>query len=317
MRSVVIGFGGALPKKCVRNDELPASLNTSDEWISQRTGIRERYIIGSGESTSGLATKAAQEALDFAKVSSNEVDLILVGTTTGDYTFPATACLVQKNLGITNESPAFDVSAACSGFIYALDIADLYIRSGKSKYALVIGADCFSKILDWSDRSSCVLFGDGAGAVLLKAEENTDKGVQYCKIHSDGNFSNYLMTTGGISTSQNAGFVTMSGKEVFKFAIEKFQESFKALLEENNLTVEDIDLIVPHQANIRIINKFIEISKVNADKVVITIDRHSNTSAGTIPLALNEVKDIIFEKKNVVLLSMGAGFTWGAALIRF
>lgn len=316
MRSVVVGFGGALPQKCIKNDELPASLNTSDEWISQRTGIKQRYVIGEGESTSTLATKAAKDALDFAKISPNDVDLIVVGTTTGDYTFPATACVVQRNLNITNGCPAFDVSAACSGFIYALDIADSFIRTKRAKNALVIGADSFSKILDWSDRSSCVLFGDGAGAVVLKAKENTDKGIQYCKIYADGSYTDCLVTSGGVATTQGAGVVTMKGRETFKFAVEKFCDSFRELLKDNNLTIDDIDLVVPHQANVRIINKLIDVLKIDSKKVVVTIDKHSNTSAATIPLALNEIKDTISTNKNIVLLSMGAGFTWGAALIK-
>jgi len=316
MKSVIVGFGGALPRRCIKNDELPASLNTSDEWISKRTGIKQRYVLGEKERTSTLAIKAAKEALNYAGVSPNDIDLIVVGTTTGDYTFPATACIVQKGLGIANGCPAFDVSAACSGFIYSLDVADSLIRTGKSKCALVIGADSFSKILDWNDRSSCVLFGDGAGAVVLKAEENTDRGIQYCKIYADGNYANYLVTSGGVSTTQNAGVVTMKGREVFKFAVEKFKESFQELLKKNNLKIEDIDLIVPHQANIRIINKLIDVLKIDAKKVVVTIDKHSNTSAATIPLALNEIKNELGSGKNVVLLSMGAGFTWGAALVR-
>ncbi len=316
MRSVVVGFGGALPQKCIKNDELPESLNTSDEWISQRTGIKQRYVISEGESTSTLATEAAKDALRFARISPNDVDLIVVGTTTGDYTFPATACLVQKNLDITNGCPAFDVSAACSGFIYALDVADSFIRMGKAKQALVIGADSFSKILDWNDRSSCVLFGDGAGAVVLKAEENTDKGIQYCKIYADGSYSDFLTTTGGVATTQHAGVVTMRGREVFKFAVEKFCSSFQELLESNDLTIDDVDLIVPHQANVRILNKFVDVLKIDPKKIVVTIDAHSNTSAATIPLALNKIKDSIGTNKNVVLLSMGAGFTWGATLVR-
>lgn len=316
MKSVIVGFGGALPQRCVKNDELPSSLNTSDEWISQRTGIKQRYVIGEGESTATLATEAAKESLDHAKVSPSDIDLIVVGTTTGDYTFPATACIVQKNLGIANSCPAFDVSAACSGFIYSLDIADSFIRTGKSKCALVIGADSFSKILDWNDRSSCVLFGDGAGAVVLKAEENTDRGIQYCKIYADGSYAKYLVTSGGVSTTQNAGVVTMKGRDVFKFAVEKFRESFQELLKKNALNIEDIDLVVPHQANVRIINKLIDLLKIDPKKVVVTIDKHSNTSAATIPLALNEIKNELGSGKNVVLLSMGAGFTWGAALVR-
>lgn len=317
MKSVIVGFGGALPTKCIKNDDLPETLDTSDEWISRRTGIKQRFVISDGENTSTLATKAAQDALDFAKVSADEIDLVIVGTTTGDYAFPATACVVQKNLGIKNCCPAFDVSAACSGFIYALNIADSFIQSKKAKCALVIGADCFSRILDWNDRSTCVLFGDGAGAVVVKAEENTDKGVQYCKIHADGTYSDVLRTQGGVSAINPSGCVLSQGREVFKFAVEKFQESFDTLLKENNLIADDIDLIIPHQANLRILNKFAEIANIDSSKIVITIDKHSNTSAATIPLALNEVKNQLPNEGNVVLLSMGAGFTWGAMLIRF
>ena len=317
MKSVIVGFGGALPTKCIKNDDLPATLDTSDEWISRRTGIKQRFVISDGENTSTLATKAAQDALGFAKVSADEIDLVIVGTTTGDYAFPATACVVQKNLGIKNCCPAFDVSAACSGFIYALNIADSFIQSKKAKCALVIGADCFSRILDWNDRSTCVLFGDGAGAVVVKAEENTDKGVQYCKIHADGTYSDVLRTQDGVSATNPSGCVLSQGREVFKFAVEKFQESFDTLLKENNLIADDIDLIIPHQANLRILNKFAEIANIDPSKIVITIDKHSNTSAATIPLALNEVKNQLPNKGNVVLLSMGAGFTWGAMLIKF
>ena len=316
MKSVVVGFGGAFPKKCVTNEELSERLDTSDEWISSRTGIKQRYVIQNEESTSTLAAKAAFDALEFAGMSPSDIDLIVLGTTTGDYTFPATACLVQKALGIENECAAFDVSAACSGFLYALDIADSAIKSGKAKNALVIGADCFSKILNWEDRASCVLFGDGAGAVVLKGEQNSDKGVQYCKIHANGKFSDMLITTGGVSTTQQAGFVSMQGRDVFKFAVEKFRESFERLLADNNLTIDDIDLVVPHQANIRIIMMLAEVMKLPKEKVLVTIDKHSNTSAATIPLALNEVKDSLIGKGYVVLLSMGAGFTWGAALIK-
>lgn len=316
MKSVIVGFGGALPKRCVSNFDLPADLDTSDEWIFQRTGIKQRYLISEDESTGTLAASAARDALSFANIAASDVDLIVVGTTTGDYTFPATACLVQKELGIVENCAAFDVSAACSGFIYALDVADSFIRSGKSCCALVIGADCFSKILDWKDRSSCVLFGDGAGAVVLQAQD-TDKGVEYCKICSDGTYSDYLVTTGGVSTTGSAGVVKMQGRDVFKFAVEKFKESLLTLLKENNLTLDDIDLIVPHQANIRIIQSLINSLHIDDSKVLVTIDKHSNTSAATIPLALNEVKNEIFNKKNVVLLSMGAGFTWGSALIKF
>ncbi len=313
MNSVIAGIGASLPKKCVTNFELPAELDTSDEWISTRTGIKQRYIA-EDETTASMATEAATRALEQAKISADQVDLIIVGTVTGDYTFPSTATLVQKNLG--TKGVAFDVSAACSGFVYALSIADSFIKTGKSKCALVIGAEVFSKIVDWKDRSSCVLFGDGAGAIVLRAEENTDCGVKYCKISSDGAYADYLITSGGVATTQTSGFVTMQGREVFKFAVEKFYESVNELLRENNMTLDDVDLIVPHQANSRIIRKLTEMLGIDESKVLVTIDKHANTCAASIPLALNEVRDTIFKKKNIVLISMGAGFTWGSALIK-
>ena len=313
MNSVLVGIGAALPKKCVTNFDLPADLDTSDEWISTRTGIKQRYIAEE-ETTASLATEAAHQALEQAKILPEEVDLIIVGTVTGDYTFPSTATIVQKNLRA--KGVAFDVSAACSGFVYALSIADSFIKTGKAKCALIIGAETFSRIVDWKDRSSCVLFGDGAGAAVLRAEENTDCGVKYCKISSDGAYADHLITSGGVSTTQTAGFVTMQGREVFKFAVEKFYESVNELLRENNMTIDDVDLIVPHQANFRIIKKLAEMLQIDESKVLVTIDKHANTSAASIPLALSEVKDTIFKKKNIVLISMGAGFTWGSALIK-
>jgi len=311
MNSVLIGFGSALPKKCIKNSELPAELNTSDEWISQRTGIGQRYVITT-ETTASLSTEAAQKAMDYAGVSSEDIDLIVVGTISGDYTFPSTATIVQKNLGISRGA-AFDVSAACSGFIYALDVADSQLKLGKAKCALVIGADSFSKIVDWTDRSSCVLFGDGAGAVVLQAQDGGDLGVKSCKIYSDGTYADCLITTGGVCTTQNAGVVKMSGREVFKFAVEKFCQSLEELLQLNSLTIDKVDMIIPHQANARIIRKLIENFDVKEEKVLINIDKYANTSAASIPIALDEVKGA---HGNIVLLSMGAGFTWGSALIR-
>ncbi|MDR1561105.1 MAG: ketoacyl-ACP synthase III [Holosporaceae bacterium] len=315
MNAVIKGIGAALPKKCIKNSDLPESLDTSDEWITTRTGIKQRYIVES-ETTASLATEASKNALDHAGILANEIDLIIVGTVTGDYTFPSVATFVQKNLGIKSAT-AFDVNAACCGFLYALDIANSFIKSGKSKCAIVIGSDTFSKILDWRDRSSCVLFGDGAGAVVLQARDVSNKGIVYCQTYADGAFTDYLMTTGGISTTQNAGFVKMLGREVFKFSVEKFYESLMKLLEDNGMSLANVDLLVPHQANCRIIKALIEKSGIDENKVLLTIDKHSNTSAGTIPLALNEVKNKIFSMENVVLLSMGAGFTWGSALIKF
>ncbi|MDR1375235.1 MAG: ketoacyl-ACP synthase III [Holosporaceae bacterium] len=314
--AIIVGIGAALPSKCVKNSELPRELNTSDEWIFQRTGIKQRYLATEMETTASLATEAAKNALLHAQISAQEVDLIIVATATGDYIFPATATLVQRDLKIT-QGAAFDVGAVCSGFIFALDVADSFIKSGKSQCALVIGAETFSRILDWSDRSTCVLFGDGAGAVVLKSWADQNYGIRSCKIYSDGKFADHLMTSGGVSTNREVGFVKMQGREVFRYAVEKFQESLEELLKDNSLKIEDIDLLVPHQANSRIINKLIEISGIDEKKVLITVEKHANTSAASIPLALNEVKDDIFLMKNVVLLSMGAGFTWGSALINF
>jgi 3-oxoacyl-[acyl-carrier-protein] synthase-3 len=314
MNSALIGLGMALPQRCVKNADLSPELNTSDAWISQRTGIRQRYIA-EGETTASLAAEAARDALNHAGITANEVDLIVVGTVTGDYTFPSTATIVQRNLGISR-GVAFDVSAACSGFVYALDVADAYIKLGKARCALVIGADTFSKVVDWSDRSTCVLFGDGAGAAVLQASENADRGIISSKIYSDGNYADYLITTGGVSTTQNAGFTKMSGQEVFKFAVEKFNESLNELLKNNHMTIDDVDLLAPHQANLRIIKKLIEISGIEEKKVLINIDKYANTSSASIPLALADARDRVFSGGNVVLLSMGAGFTWGYALIR-
>jgi 3-oxoacyl-[acyl-carrier-protein] synthase-3 len=314
MNSVPIGLGIAAPKKCIANAELPRELDTSDEWIASRTGIRQRYIAEE-ETTASLATEAVLNALDCAKISPKDVDLLVLGTVTGDYTFPSTATIVQRNIGMTG-GVAFDVSAACSGFVFALDIADSYIKLGKAKCAVVVGAETFSRIVDWSDRSACVLFGDGAGALVLQAQENTNRGVKYCKIRSDGNYADYLITTGGVSTTKNSGFVKMSGREVFKFAVEKFKESLDELLKDNEITIDDVDLLVPHQANLRIIKKLMEVSGIDEKKVLINIDKYANTSAASIPLALNEAKDSIFSRGNIVLLSMGAGFTWGSCLIK-
>ena len=314
MNSVPIGLGVALPRKCLSNNDLPDELDTTDEWIVQRTGIRQRYLAET-ETTVSLATDAARNALNHANLSPEKIDLIIVGTVTGDYTFPSTATLVQSNLNIV-KGAAFDVNAVCSGFIFALDVADSYIKLGKAKCALVIGAETFSRILNWSDRSSCVLFGDGAGALVLQAQKYTDRGIISSQIYSDGSYADYLITTGGVSTTGNSGFVKMYGREVFKFAVEKFNESLNELLKNNNMTVRDVDLLVPHQANARIIRKLVESSGIEEEKVLVNIDKYANTSAASIPLALNDRKDEFFSGGNTVLLSMGAGFTWGSMLIR-
>ncbi|MDR2268097.1 MAG: ketoacyl-ACP synthase III [Holosporaceae bacterium] len=315
MNSVVLGIGSALPRKCVSNDELASFLDTSDEWIVTRTGIKQRYVASDDETTASLATEAAKEALAMAKISPQDVDLLVLATVTGDYTFPSTATIVQKNLGI-KKTTAFDVSAACSGFIYAMDVADSSIKLGKSRCALVIGAETFSRVLDWSDRSTCVLFGDGSGAMVLGAEDS-DRGLQSCIIYSDGDGVEYLKTNGGVSTTKTTGFVKMDGREVFRFAVEKLQEVMTELLCLHSMTIDDVDLIVPHQANIRIIEKLVDHFKIPREKILTTIQKHANTSAASIPLSIAELGTGIFSKKNVVLLSVGAGFTWGAALLRF
>jgi 3-oxoacyl-[acyl-carrier-protein] synthase-3 len=314
MNSVLLGIGAALPKRCITNDDLPVELNTSDSWISQRTGIKQRYIAENNETTASLAIEAATKAVRHANISVDEIDLIIVGTVSGDYTFPSTASIVQGKLELRH-CVAFDVNAACSGFVFAVDVADSYIRLGKARCALVIGAETFSKLLDWTDRSTCVLFGDGAGAIILRGED-CNKGIQYCKIHSDGAYADLLMTSGGVSSTGSIGVVRMDGRQVFKYAIEKFDEALDELLKANNMTVRDIDLLVPHQANVRIIEKLIEHSGIAREKVLISIAKYANTSAASIPISLNEARDNIFFKKNIVLLSMGAGFTWGSVLIK-
>lgn len=313
MNSVIIGIGSDVPNRVVTNDDLSKTLDTSDEWIRQRTGIAERHVATAKETTSLFATIAAENAIKNAKISSTDVDLIIVGTVTPDYTFPSVATLVQKNLGI-HHGVAFDVSAACSGFVYALDIADSYIKLGKAKTALVIGAETFSKIVDWSDRSTCVLFGDGAGAVVLQAQE-TSKGIIGSSIFSDGAYAESLITTGGVSSSQSSGTVKMDGREVFKHAVEKMKTAIESVLKNTGVSLSDIDLLVPHQANIRIINMLREQLKMNPDQVVVSVGKHANTSAASIPLALDTVKNQL-SGKCVMLVSMGAGFTWGASLIR-
>ncbi|MDR3156290.1 MAG: ketoacyl-ACP synthase III [Holosporaceae bacterium] len=324
IRSVITGIGASLPKKYLTNFDLAEKMDTSDEWITKRTGIKRRYVAGEGETTASLATKAALSAIAHAKVSPRDIDLIIVATVSGDYIFPATAALVQRELEIRENCVAFDIGAACSGFIFAIDMADSYLKLGKAKCALVIGAETFSRLLDWNDRSTSILFGDGAGAVVLQAlpydtavtASSMQPGIQFCRIYSDGMYADALKTSGGVSTTSSSGFVQMDGRCVFKNAIEKFNEMLTCAMEDNGLTIDDIDLIIPHQANVRIIEKLIENFGISRDKVLITVDKHANTSAASIPLSFNEVRDIVFSGKNVILLSMGAGFTWGYVFVK-
>jgi 3-oxoacyl-[acyl-carrier-protein] synthase-3 len=297
-------------------------VDTSDEWIVQRTGIRERHIAAEGEVTSDLAQKASERALAHAKVKPDEVDLIVVATATPDQTFPATATRVQAKLGV-NRGVAFDVQAVCSGFIYGLNVADNAIRLGQADTALVVGAETFSRILDWTDRSTCVLFGDGAGAAVLKAIDaegtNKDRGILSCHLHSDGRQHDLLYVDGGPSSTGTTGHVRMVGKEVFRHAVVNLADVVEEALTANGLGPGDIDWVVPHQANLRILESTGQKLKLPPEKVVVTIDKHANTSAASIPLALNEaVGDGRIKRGQLLLLeAMGGGFTWAASIIRW
>ncbi len=322
-RSHVVGCGGYLPERIVTNAELAARLETSDAWIVQRTGIRQRHIAAPGELTSDLAFHAATRALDQAGLTGAEIDLIVLATATPDSTFPATATKVQARLGMTRGC-AFDVQAVCSGFIYALATADNFIRSGQARRALVIGAETFSRILDWEDRATCVLFGDGAGAVVLAAHRDEGGGVQErgvlsTHLHSDGAHYNILYVDGGPSSTGTTGVLRMQGKEVFRHAVHRLAEVVDEALAANRLTARDLDWLVPHQANRRIIDSMGKKLGLPPEKVVITIDRHANTSAASVPLALAEAAgDGRIKPGQLVLMeAMGGGLTWGAALARW
>ena len=321
MRSAVLGIGSYLPSRVVTNDELARKVDTSDEWIVQRTGIRERRIAAPGELTSDLARKAATAALNDAGLDPQAIDLIIVGTSTPDQTFPASAVTVQAGLGITHGA-AFDMQAVCSGFIYALATADSLLKSGNFKRALVIGAETFSRILDWSDRTTCVLFGDGAGAVVLEAqqqESGSECGILTTHLRSDGRHKNKLYVDGGPSSTQTVGHLRMEGRAVFKHAVSMITDVITDAFKATGTTAEDIDWFVPHQANKRIIDDSAKKLGIAPQKVVITVDRHGNTSAASIPLALDVARrDGRIKKGDLVLLeAMGGGFTWGSALVRW
>ncbi|TDI66178.1 MAG: ketoacyl-ACP synthase III [Alphaproteobacteria bacterium] len=322
IRSVVQGWGAYLPEKILTNDDLAKIVETSDEWIVERTGIRQRHIAADGEMTSDLATHATVQALARAGIDGAEIDIIVLGTATPDETFPATATRVQERIG-AHTAFAFDVQAACSGFIYALALADNFLRLGQARTALVIGAETFSRILDWQDRTTCVLFGDGAGAVVLRAEEgtgaNTDRGVLSTHLHSDGRQHDLLYADGGPSFNQMAGVVRMQGREVFRQAVIKLSAVVGEALVSNGFSVADVDWLVPHQANKRILDSTARKSGISLKKMVVTVDRHANTSAASIPLALSEAAndDRIKQGDLVVMEAMGAGFTWAAATLRW
>jgi 3-oxoacyl-[acyl-carrier-protein] synthase-3 len=321
IRSIIAGCGGYLPERIVTNAELAARLETTDEWIIERTGIRSRHIAAEGETTGDLAEKAAIQALKNAGLSASDIDLVILATATPDNTFPATAAKVQARLGV--KGAAFDLQAVCSGFLYALSVADNFIRTGQSKGALVIGAETFSRILDWQDRGTCVLFGDGAGAVVLKPKtgkgDKSDQGILSTHIHADGKHYDLLYVDGGPSASQTVGHLRMEGKKVFVHAVHNLAAVADEALSANGVAQEEIDWLIPHQANLRIIDGTAKKLHLPHEKVVITVDKHANTSAASVPLALAEaVNDGRIKRGQLLLLeAMGGGFTWGAALVRF
>lgn len=330
-RSIVAGCGSYLPQQVVSNDKLAETVDTDDEWIVARTGIRQRHIAGEGEMTSDLALAAAERALDHAGIPASDVDLLILATTTPDQTFPATATKVQHRLGMTNGA-AFDLQAVCSGFVFGLSVADNFIKTGQAKTVVLIGAETFSRILDWQDRTTCVLFGDGAGAVVLRAAENGEipdesgesghnrgRGILSTHIHSDGATNDLLYVDGGPSSTQTVGHVRMNGREVFRHAVTNLANIVGEALDANGLAPEDIDWLVPHQANKRILDSTARKLGLPTEKVVVTVDRHANTSAASIPLALDEaVRDGRIKSGDLILLeAMGGGLTWGAGLVRW
>jgi 3-oxoacyl-[acyl-carrier-protein] synthase-3 len=319
IRGVIRGSGSALPKRVVTNEELAKTVDTSDEWIRERTGITQRYIAGEGETTSTLATAAAKAALADAGVDAKAVDLIVLATATPDRTFPATATLVQDALGCDGAA-AFDVAAVCSGFLYALATADSMIKTGMAKCALVIGAETFSRILDWEDRATCVLFGDGAGAVVLMAEDVPEDGpgVLASRLHAAGEHGDLLYVDGGPSTTGTVGKVRMRGREVFRHAVVNLAEVLEEVLAATGYTAADINWVVPHQANRRILDATAKKLGLPIEKIIVTVDRHANTSAASVPLAFDEARrDGRLTAGDLVMLeAMGGGFTWGASLIR-
>jgi 3-oxoacyl-[acyl-carrier-protein] synthase-3 len=314
----IAGVGAYLPRRTVTNEELARTVDTSDEWIVERTGIRERHIAEADETACFMATRAARAALEFAGVNADQVDAIIVATSTPDQVFPAVALRVQAELGITRGF-GFDLSAACSGFVYALSVADQMMRAGNLRHVLVIGVEVFSRLVDWKDRGTCVLFGDGAGAVLLCGTKDSSRGIISTHLHADGRLGDILYTNGAIGRPDLPGTVVMHGRDVFRHAVVKLAECVEEALAENHLNGGDIDWLVPHQANLRIIEAMGKKLGLPPERVVITVDRHGNTSAASIPLAFNEaVRDGRIKRGDLVLMdALGAGLTWGSVLLRF
>ncbi|WP_136658813.1 beta-ketoacyl-ACP synthase III [Nitratireductor sp. XY-223] len=322
IRSVVRGYGSCLPRRVVTNKELEGVIDTTDEWIIQRTGIRQRYVAADDETTCSLGEGAARAALEKAGLTPDDIDLIIVATSTPDNTFPAAAVDIQNRLGMRHGA-AFDVQAVCTGFVYALTTADAYLRGGLAKRALVIGSETFSRILDWTDRTTCVLFGDGAGAIVLEAVESSgglgDRGVLASKLRSDGCHKDKLYVDGGPSSTQTVGHLRMQGREVFKHAVGMITDVIESVFDATGMSADDIDWFVPHQANKRIIDASARKLGIDPEKVVITVERYGNTSAASIPLALvDALEDGRIKQNDIVLLeAMGGGFTWGAVMVRW
>lgn len=333
-RSIILGCGSYLPERIVTNTELSETVDTTDEWIVERTGIQQRHIAAEGQYTSDLGLKAAERALEHAGVDAKDLDMVIVATTTPDNTFPATATKVQHKLGMVNGA-AFDIQAVCSGFVYALSVADNMIKGGQAENIVVIGAETFSRILDWEDRGTCVLFGDGAGAVVLQVANGADqtglpdgeaelgsnrgRGILSTHLHSDGSTRDLLYVDGGPSSTQTVGHVRMVGKEVFRHAVKNLAGIVTETLDANGLAPEDIDWLVPHQANKRILDSTARKLKLPKERMIVTVDRHANTSAASIPLALDEaVKDGRIQRGDLILMeAMGGGLTWGSSLVRW
>jgi len=321
MYSKITGTGSYLPEKILTNHDLEKMVDTSDEWIIERTGIKKRHIAEEGQTTCDLAEVAAKRAMEMAGKTAEDIDLIVFATTTPDLIFPSTACLLQTRLGIAG-CPAFDIQAVCTGFVYALGVADKFIKSGTHKCALVVGAETLSNILDWTDRGTCIIFGDGAGAVILEASD--EPGVLSTHLHADGQYDSLLYTTGGVSKNKallesGGAFIKMRGNEVFRIAVNTLGRIVDETLAFNNMQKSDIDWLVPHQANIRIIKATAKKLKMNMDHVVVTVDEHANTSAASVPLALDTaVRDGRIQRGETIMLeAFGGGFTWGSALIKW
>lgn len=319
--SRITGTGGYLPEKVVSNHDLEKMVDTSDEWITERTGIKKRHVAGDGETTCDIAEKAARLAMEMAGKTADDIDLIIVATTTPDKIFPSTACLLQQRLDV-HGCAAFDVQAVCTGFVYALGIADKFVKTGAAKCALVVGAETLSRIVDWTDRTTCILFGDGAGAVVLEASQ--EPGILSTHLHADGSYESLLTVPYGISNGldkvlNNEAYITMKGNEVFKMAVNTLGRIVDETLDANDMEKTDVDWLIPHQANIRIIQATAKKLRMNMDHVVVTVHEHGNTSAASIPLALNEaVRDDRIKKGETLLMeAFGGGFTWGSALIRY